>query len=157
MSKCRLSAPTYLRKTPTHGRSRESNKHTMKYILMMNAPSGPYQIFSWKKEAIQAHVDYMMRLNKQLTEAGEMLAGEALTEPDQAILVKADDNRLPITDGVFPESKEFLAGFWIVEVESKARALAIAAEVSCAPGPDGKPLKMAVEVREVMTSCHSDQ
>ena len=129
----------------------------MKYMLMMNAPSGPYQIFSWKKDAIQAHVDYMMRLNKKLTEAGEMVACEALTEPAQAILVKADDNRLPITDGVFPESKEFLAGFWIVDVEGKARALDIAAEVSCAPGPDGKPLKMAVEVREIMTSCHPNE
>lgn len=129
----------------------------MKYMLMMNAPGGPYQIFSWKKEAIQAHVDYMGRLNQKLTEAGEMVACEALTEPDQAILVKAGDDRLPITDGVFPESKEFLAGFWIIDVEGRARALAIAAEVSCAPGPDGKPLKMAVEVREVMSACHSSE
>ncbi len=129
----------------------------MKYMLMMNTSGGPYQIFSWKKDAIQAHMDHMMRLNKKLTEAGEMVAGEALSEPAQAILVKAGDDRLPITDGVFPESKEFLAGFWIVDVADKARALAIAAEISSAPGPDGKPLKMAVEVREVMGLCHADQ
>jgi hypothetical protein len=128
----------------------------MKYMLMMNTPGGPYQIFSWKKEAIQAHMDYMMGLNKKLTDAGEMVACEALTEPAQALLVRAGDNRLPLTDGVFPESKEFLAGFWIIDVADTARAVAIAAEVSSAPGPDGKPLKMAVELREVMGLCHSD-
>ena len=55
----------------------------------------------------------------------------------------------PITDGVFPESKEFLAGFWIVEVPSAARAYEIAAEASAAPGPGGAPLNMPIEVREV--------
>ena len=129
----------------------------MKYMLMMNVPRGPYQIFSWNKEAIQAHVDYMERLNERLAAAGEYVEVQALTEPAQAILVNADDKGIPITDGVFPESKEFLAGFWIIDVESAARAIDIAAEVSCAPGPDGKPLKMAVEVREVMSACHSDE
>lgn len=123
-------------------------------MLMMNVPRGPYQIFSWKKEAIEAHMDHMMRLNSKLTEAGEMVACEALTEPAQAILLKADDRGLPLADGVFPESKEFLAGFWIVDVASRARVLEIAAQVSSAPGPDGKPLRMGVEVREVMSSCH---
>jgi hypothetical protein len=126
----------------------------MKYMLMMNAPGGPYQIFSWQQQAIEAHMEYMTRLNRKLTEAGEMVACEALTEPVQALLVKAGSNRLPITDGVFPETKEFLAGFWIVDVADKARAVAIAAEVSWAPGPDGEPLQMGVEVREVMGLCH---
>ena len=55
----------------------------------------------------------------------------------------------PVTDGVFPESKEFLAGFWIIEVPNAARAYELAAEASAAPGPDGAPLNMAIEVREV--------
>jgi len=57
----------------------------------------------------------------------------------------------PITDGVFPESKEFLAGFWIVDVDTKERAYAIAAEASMAPGPGGAPLHLPIEVREVMS------
>ena len=57
----------------------------------------------------------------------------------------------PITDGVFPETKEFLAGYWIVDVETPQRAYAIAAEASAAPGPGGKPLNMPIEVRAVMS------
>jgi len=65
--------------------------------------------------------------------------------------VKAGKNGEPVTDGVFPESKEFLAGYWIVDVASTERAYQIAAEASAAPGPGGKPLNMAIEVRQVMS------
>jgi hypothetical protein len=64
--------------------------------------------------------------------------------------VRADKNGLPVTDGVFPETKEFLAGYWIVDVDGPERAYAIAAQASMAPGPGGKPLHMALEVRQVM-------
>lgn len=122
----------------------------MKYMLMMNAPGGPYQIFHWPKPALEAHMAFMHRLNEKLAAAGELVGGEGLTGPDQAKLVRAAANGEPITDGVFPESKEFLAGYWIVDVETPARAYKIAAEVSMAPGPDGEPLHMPVEVRQVM-------
>jgi hypothetical protein len=56
-----------------------------------------------------------------------------------------------VTDGVFPESKEFLAGYWIVDVETPERAYAIAAEASAAPGKGGAPLNMPIEVRQVMS------
>ena len=58
----------------------------------------------------------------------------------------------PLTDGVFPEAKEFLAGYWIVDVETPQRAYAIAARASAAPGPGGAPLNMPIEVRPVMMS-----
>jgi hypothetical protein len=74
-----------------------------------------------------------------------------LSGPDQAKLVRAGANGAPVTDGVFPESKEFLAGYWIVDVESEARAFEIAAQASAAPGPGGKPLNMPIEVRPVMS------
>lgn len=57
-----------------------------------------------------------------------------------------------ITDGVFPESKEFLAGYWIVEVESAQRAYELAAEASAAPGPKCLPLNLSIEVRQVMSA-----
>ena len=124
----------------------------MKYMLMMNAPGkGPYQIGGWPKADIEAHMAFMMTLNKKLAEAGELVGGEGLTGPDQAKLVRAGQDGAPITDGVFPESKEFLAGYWIVDVENPARAYAIAAEASAAPGPGGAPLNMPIEVREVMS------
>ena len=57
-----------------------------------------------------------------------------------------------VTDGPFPEAKEFLAGYWIVDCESPQRAYDIAARASAAPGPGGRPLNMAIEVREVMSA-----
>ena len=58
----------------------------------------------------------------------------------------------PVTDGVFPESKEFLAGFWIVDVDRPERAYEIAAKASSAPGPAGQPLIIPIEVRQVMSA-----
>lgn len=124
----------------------------MKYILMMNVPSGgPYQITSWPEKDIKAHMAFMMEFGKKLTASGELAGGEGLAAPDQAKLVRAGKNGEPITDGVFPESKEFLAGYWIIDVDSPERAYAIAAEASAAPGPGGAPLNMAIEVRQVMS------
>jgi hypothetical protein len=129
----------------------------MKYLLMMSHPGkGPYQIFSWPKSAIQAHIGFMIALNRKLREAGELVGAEGLAGPDQAKLVRAGKNGTPITDGVFPESKEFLAGYWMVDVDSPERAYQIAAEASAAPGPDGAPLNMAIEVREVMSGPPPD-
>ena len=129
----------------------------MKYMLMMNAPGGgPYQIGSWPKKDIQAHIGHMIALNKKLRAAGELVAAEGLTGPDQARRVRAGADGAPITDGVFPESKEFLAGYWIVDVDSPARAYQIAAEASVAPGPGGAPMNMAIEVREVMSGIPPD-
>jgi hypothetical protein len=126
----------------------------MKYMLMMHAPrgTGDYQIFNWSPEDFQAHITFMHRYNKELTEAGEWVEAQGLTPPGQAKLVRAGKNGIPVTDGVFPESKEFLAGFWIVEVESPERAYHLAAKASAAPGPGGKPLNMPIEVRQVMSA-----
>jgi len=129
----------------------------MKYILMMNTPErGPYSIFSWPKKDMDAHIAYWKSLNTEFAKLGEMVAVEALTGPDQAKLVRAGRNGTPDTDGVFPESKEFLAGYWIVDVETPERAYEIAARASAAPGPGGAPLNMAIEVRQVMTGRPDD-
>jgi hypothetical protein len=74
----------------------------------------------------------MIALNKKLREAGELVGARAVgPRPGQAGAAPADG--APVTDGVFPESKEFLAGYWIVDVDSPARAYAIAAEASARP------------------------
>ena len=70
--------------------------------------------------------------------------------------MRAGADGKPITDGVFPEAKEFLAGYWIIDVDSAERAYQLAAEVSAAPGRAGVPLNMAIEVREVMTAPSQD-
>lgn len=123
----------------------------MKYILMMHAGAGPYAIGGWPKKDFQAHIAFMKTLNNELSERGELVAGVGLTPPDQAKLVRAGKDGAPVTDGVFPESKEFLAGYWIVDVESPERAYEIASRASTAPGPGGAPLNMPIEVRQVMS------
>ena len=125
---------------------------TTKFMVMMNAPgNGPYQISQWPTKDIQAHVAFMKAFAEDLIRSGELAGGEGLASPDQAKLVRADASGAPQTDGVFPESKEFLAGYWIVSVDSAQRAYELAARASMAPGPGGKPLHLPIEVREVLT------
>ena len=124
----------------------------MKYILMMNTMRAGQGVLAWPQKDLQAHIAFMMQLNKDLSESGELASAEGLSFPDQAKLVRAGKDGIPITDGVFPESKEFLAGYWIVDVDNPERAYAIAARASAAPGPGGQPLNMPIEVRPVMSA-----
>ena len=126
----------------------------MKFMLMMNAPKGDgdWGILKWAPEDLKAHIGFMKKFTSALAESGELVGAEGLAMPGQAKLVRAGKDRRPITDGVFPESKEFLAGYWIVDVDSPERAFQIAAEASAAPGKGGEPLYMPIEVREVMSA-----
>ena len=125
----------------------------MRYMLMMHAPrgTGDYQINSWSPDDIKAHMNFMHTLNKELQDAGERVGTEGLAAPGEAKVVRAGKNGVPVvSDGPFAESKEFLVGYWIVEVESPKRAYEIAAKASSAPGPGGAPLGIPIEVRQVM-------
>jgi hypothetical protein len=123
----------------------------MKYILMMNTMRAGQGVLQLAQKDLRAHIAFMMALNKELHQSGELVSAEGLSFPDQAKLVRAGKNGAPITDGVFPESKEFLSGYWIVDVDSPERVYAIAARASAAPGPGGAPLNMPIEVRPVMS------
>jgi hypothetical protein len=125
----------------------------MKYMVLMQGPKGNWRQFNAMPVTdIKAHVAFMEELNRELTASGEFVDAQGLAFPDQAKIVTARSNAAPaVTDGPFPESKEFLAGYWIVDVENESRAVAIAAKVSTAPGRDGVPLNFPVEVRPVMS------
>ena len=123
----------------------------MKFMLMMNAPrgNGDWAVADWSQDDLKAHVRFMKTLNQDLSKEGVLVGAEGLAPPGQARLVRLGKGGSPeVTDGPYAESKEFLAGFWIVDVETPAQAHAIAARISGAPGPGGKPMLMAVEVRE---------
>ena len=127
----------------------------MRYILMMHAPrgTGQYKVAEWKPEELQAHIGFMHQLNRELRDAGELVGAEGLAPPADARIVRAGKNGAPaVTDGPFPESKEFLAGWWIVDVDRTERAYEIAAKASAAPGPGGAPLFIPIEVRQVMSA-----
>ncbi len=129
----------------------------MKYLLMMNTPGGgPYQVTQWAQQDFKAHIAFMKDFARKLGASGELVAAEGLAGPEQARRVRAGADGKPITDGVFPESKEFLAGYWMVDVESPERAYEIAAQASAAPGPGGKPLNMSIEVRQVLSAPPSE-
>jgi hypothetical protein len=131
----------------------------MKFMLMMNAPraTGEYGVMNWPPVDLQARIKFMIQLNKELTAAGELVGAEGLAPPGQARIVRAGKGSAPeVTDGPFAEAKEFLAGFWIVDVETRERAYAIAARASSAPGPGGTPMNLSIEVREVMSAPPKD-
>lgn len=124
----------------------------MKYILMMNATKDIFDWYSkWPKEDLQANFAFMRAFNKQLKDEGVLIATEGLAWPNQAVIVRAGNDGTPITDGVFPEAKEFLAGYWIIDVEGPEEAYAIAARASAAPAPAGTEGTMPIEVRQIMS------
>jgi hypothetical protein len=132
----------------------------VKYMLMMHAPRAGWKdagIGTWPPEDIKAHINFMHRFNQELSEAGELVGVEGLALPEEARIVRASKNGKPeVTDGPFAESKEFLAGYWIVDCETTARAYEIAARASAAPGKGGVPLNMPIEVRQVMSAPPTD-
>ena len=124
----------------------------MKYILMMNTMKMGVDPFpGWSQEDIRNMIKFMIDFDKKLKASGELVSAEGLAFPEQAKLVRAGKNGEPITDGIFPESKEFLAGYWIVDVATVERAYEIAAAASAAPGLRGEPLNIPIEVRPVMS------
>jgi len=125
----------------------------MKYIMMMHCPQNGYESFAaLPKKDLQAHINFMHTFNKEIQATGERVSAEGLASPQEAKLVRAAPDGTPITDGVFPESKEFLAGYWIIDVASPERAYELAAKASTAPGLGGVPMNMPIEVRQVMSA-----
>jgi hypothetical protein len=126
----------------------------MKFMLLQaygGVPEDVPPMTEWTPEEIDAHITYQKDLNAELTERGEFVDARGLSAPELAKFVVSGGSGAPVvTDGPFPESKELLAGYRIIDVESIERAIEIAAKGSEAPGPGGRPIKQAIEVREVM-------
>lgn len=124
----------------------------MKYMLMINCPKTAYETFgAWPKEDLKRNIAFMIQIDKDLRASGELVYAEGLATPHEAKIVRAGTDGAPVVGAEFPESKEYLAGYWIVDVASVERAYAIAAYASAAPGIGGKPMNMPIEVRQVMS------
>jgi hypothetical protein len=123
----------------------------MKFMLIMQCKQGDYEALgAWSPADFKAHIEFMHTLNKELAANGELVVAEGLDMPENAKIVRAKRPDAPVvTDGPFAESKEFLAGFWIVDVATPERAIAIAAKASTAPGKGGVPFEIPIEVRAV--------
>jgi hypothetical protein len=122
----------------------------MKYVLLMSSTkAGVSEYHKWSQTDRDTGMQALGAVVKELVETGEFVATQGLTEPKEAKVVRGEKNGLPITDGIFPESKEFLLGYWIVDVTTPERAYAIAGRISAVPGPGGIPTNMPIEVRQL--------
>lgn len=132
----------------------------MKYMLLKTyspAANCDTPIEQWSMDEIAAHIDFQRVLGQELAKSGELVDAQGLAGPDEARIVSSDGRSAPmVTDGPFAETKEFLAGYWIVDVESPERAVEIAAQASAAPGPGGKPIGEYIEVRAIMSAPNTD-
>jgi|RhiMethySRZTD1v2_1073278.scaffolds.fasta_scaffold11532_4 hypothetical protein len=124
----------------------------MKFMLMMQGTRKNWEsMYEWAPAEIKAHIEFMKGFARELAQAGELVLAEGLDLPTNAKIVTGKGGPPVITDGPFAESKEFLAGFWIVDVPTPERAIEIAGAASAAPGPGGKPLGIPIEIRQVMS------
>jgi hypothetical protein len=126
----------------------------MRFMLLQNygeVESECPPMSEWSPADIQAHIRFQQTLNQELTELGELVDAQGLAGPDMAKFVVSDGKSEPvITDGPYPEGKELLAGYRLIDVETIERALEIAALASAAPAVNGEPIRQPIEVRQVM-------
>ena len=128
----------------------------MRFMLLQNyggveADCAP--MYEWTPEEVKDHIEFQQTLNRRLEELGELVDAQGLAGPDDARFVVSDGASAPlVTDGPFPESKELLAGYRIVEVDTAERAVEIAAQISAAPGQGGAPICQRIEVRQIMSA-----
>lgn len=110
-------------------------------------------MFEWTPEEIQAHIAFQIALNDELVASGELVDAQGLAGPDQAKSVVWDGAGTPVvTDGPYPETKELLAGYRIVDVATEDRALEIAGRISAAPGNGGMAIQQRIWVRQIMAA-----
>ncbi|TCN41951.1 hypothetical protein EV644_104333 [Kribbella orskensis] len=121
----------------------------MKYMLLMHANKQGWDDMpkTWSQQDLEVMVKYMRELDQDLKDSGELVETRGLAGPDQMKTLQAQEDGEPIiTDGPFSETKEVLAGYWVVDVASEARVLELAEHISRTPGPGGLPVNQAVEI-----------
>jgi hypothetical protein len=120
----------------------------MKYILLMSGTkAGVDRYHAWSQKDVETHMTVLRSITNDLSGSEEFVATQGLAGPAEAKVVRGEKNGIPVTDGIFPESKEFLLGYWIVDVATPERAYAIAGRISAAPGAGGVPTNIPIEVR----------
>ena len=122
-----------------------------KYLLLKHYRGAPAAVNDvpmdrWAPEEIDAHVAYMQDFATRLRESGEYVDEQALS-PEGAWVRYDGEGRPPVTDGPFAETKDLIAGWMIIDVDSWDRAVELAGELSAAPGAGGKPIHEWLEVR----------
>ncbi|QOV35655.1 hypothetical protein IM697_37320 [Streptomyces ferrugineus] len=122
----------------------------MKYLVMVQGSQADYEAMqgkgsensvAWSQEDVQAMFAFMGDLNNDLAESGEMVDAQGLAEPAKTRHVTlGDDGKAVITDGPYSETKELLAGYWVLDCASLERVTEIAERVLQCPQPAGAPV-----------------
>jgi len=129
----------------------------MKYLLLKHYRGGPTPVVDfppldrWEPKEVDAHIQFMQDFAARLQESGEFVDGQALA-PEGAFVRYDGEGRPPVTDGPFAETKDLIAGWMVIDVESWDRAVELAGELSAAPGPGGKPIYEWLEVRPFLSA-----
>ncbi|HJP77916.1 MAG TPA: YciI family protein [Pseudonocardiaceae bacterium] len=115
----------------------------MKFLLLMHMNPTVWEALTEdeRNEVMTGHGAFM----ETVTTSGEMILTQALADPSQSAVVRVRDGERLVTDGPYLEAKEYLGGYYLVDVENKERALELAAMI-----PDAKMPGMGIEVRQIM-------
>lgn len=128
-----------------------------KFLLLKHYSGGPEPhdfppMTEWSPDEVTAHITFQLDVGRMLTERGEFVDAQALSPDGAWVRYGGPDAAPAVLDGPFPETKELVAGWFLIDVESEQRAREVAAYVSSAPGPGGRPIREWIEVRPVMTA-----
>lgn len=131
----------------------------MKYLVMIQGTQADYEAMSgngsehapaWNEKDMQAMFSFMQSVNDDLAESGELVDGQGLAAPAQARhVLSGKDGRPVVTDGPYGETKEVLAGYWVLECESLDRVTEIASRITQCPAPEGT-VEYPVVIRQIM-------
>ena len=126
-----------------------------KYLLLKHyrgapVPDGFVTMDQWTPEEVAAHIQYMRDFAARLEATGEFV-GESALAPEGSWVQYGGEGRPPVTDGPFAETKDLIAGWMVIDVDSHDRAVELAGELSAAPGKDGKPIYEWLELRPFLT------
>lgn len=129
----------------------------MKFLMLKHYRGGKdpvnnERMGNWTQAEWDAHVDYMLAQQDRLKQSGEFVASVALAEAGEWVRFDGD-GKPAVTEGPFAETKDLVAGYLLVDVDSKHRALEIAAELSAAPGANGEPLGEWLELRPTLETA----
>jgi hypothetical protein len=150
-----LPAPSQGHERPRTGRATK-RRTTMKYLLLKHYRGGPAPAIDWvpmdqwTTDEVDAHMQFMRDFAARLEETGEFVDAQALA-PEGTFVRYDGEGRAPVTDGPFAETKDLIAGWMVIDVESWDRAVALAGELSAAPGAGGEPIHEWLEVRPFLS------
>ena len=126
-----------------------------KYLLLKHyrgalAPTNDVPMDQWTPQEVEAHMQYMRDFADRLEGTGEFVDAQALS-PEGTFVRYDGEGRPPVTDGPVAETKDLIAGWMVIDVDSQERAIELAGELSAAPGAGGKPIHEWLEVRPFLT------